>query len=144
MLRRGAIESYYRKSDGSTSFGKPSAAVDEAAYILDLPQTECRTKYEDIIRAIEAAAAIQPIRESEALRDLLLSVAAPALAKFQQGCTTSDLQHLARGLLHERARLFHLTAEQAGLVISLRSNVLRVPGFPLTLRAVDDVVKVVN
>ena len=144
VLRRGSIESYYQLSDPLTSIEKPSVAVEEVANMEEQPPEEVRTAFSDIVRCIEHAAETKPIVEAEALRDLVLALAAPALAKCQDGLDSLGVQQLARGLLKERAALFELSVSASGLMIALNSDILKVPGFPLTLLPGEDVVKAVN
>ena len=84
ILRRGSIESYYQKSDQFTSIGKPSAAADEMEYINQLEKASLHEPYADILRCVQFASKAEPICEADALRDLLLAVAAPAHARLKQ------------------------------------------------------------
>ena len=115
-----------------------------SAVIEACNQAQARSAYADIVRCVEKAAQAQSINEAESLRDVLLSVATPALAKVQDGGSTLDVQQLARSLLRERAKLFSLSVANKCLTITLESSIMKVPGFPLTLAAGDDAIKVVN
>jgi len=144
ILRRGSIESYYQLSDPLTSTEKPSAAVDEVSHIDSQGPVQIRQDYADIIRCIEHAAAAKPIVEAEALRDLVLAIAAPALAHSQNGLDSISVQQLARSVLRERASLFEFSVSSGNIIVALKSKILIVPGFPLTLVPGEDVVKTVN
>jgi hypothetical protein len=144
VLRRGSIESYYQRSDTFTSIGKPSAAADEMEHISQLDDAEIHAQYDDILRCVQFAARTDPIREAEALRDLLLAVAAPAHARLKDDHAASDLNLLARSILGERSRIFDLSVENDALEISLASKILNVDGFPIVIKKTDDVVQVIS
>lgn len=143
VLRRGTIENYYQ-SQPPVPADKIAWSVDEMAAIDTLSQAQARTAYADIVRCIQSAAQAQSINEAESLRDVLLSIATPALAKVQDGGSTLDVQQLARSLLHERSKLFSLSVANKCLTVTLESSIMNVPGFPLILSTGDDVIKVVN
>ena len=143
VLRRGAIENYYQ-SQSPTPPDKIAWSVDEMATIEACSQAQARTTYADMVRCIQTAAQAQPINEAESLRDVLLCIATPALAKAQDGGSTLDVQQMARSLLRERAKLFGLSVANKNLTVTLESSIMKVPGFPLTLAAGDDAIKVVN
>ena len=143
MLRRGTIENYYQ-SQPPVPADKIVWSVDEMATIEALSQAQARTAYADIIRCVQSAAQTESINEAESLRDVLLSIATPALAKVQDGGSTLDVQQLARSLLRERSKLFNLSVANKCLTVTLESSIMKVPGFPLTLSVGDDAIKVVN
>lgn len=143
VLRRGTIENYYQ-SQPPVPADKIVWSVDEMATIEALSQAQARTAYADIIRCVQSAAQTESINEAESLRDVLLSIATPALAKVQDGGSTLDVQQLARSLLRERSKLFSLSVANKCLTVTLESSIMKVPGFPLTLSAGDDAIKVVN
>lgn len=144
ILRRGSIEAYYHSADRFTSIEKPSAAADEMEHIEQLEAETVNALYPDVMRCIKHAANVEAICEAEALRDILLAIAAPALAKLQSGGRTQDIQILARSLLGERCNIFNFEIRDDNLTISLRSKVLNVTGFPMVLRKGDDVVRQVS
>jgi hypothetical protein len=144
VLRRGSIESYYQTSDQFTSIGKPSAAADEMESISQLDQSVIQKQYADILRCIKFASNTESIRESDALRDLLLAVVAPAHAKLKAGDSTNDLNLLARSILGDRSKIFDLVVKDESLVVSIASKILHISGFPLTIRKDEDAVKVVS
>jgi len=144
VLRRGSIESYYQHSDCFTSIGKPSAAADEMEFISQREKSEIQAPYADILRCVRFASNTESIREGDALRDLLLSVAAPAHARLKAGGTEKDFNLLARSILGERSKIFGLLVEDESLVITIESKILRVEGFPLIISKNDDVVMTVT
>lgn len=144
ILRKGSIESYYQRSDQFASIGKPSAAADEMEYISQLDKASLHELYADILRCIQFASKAEPICEADALRDLLLAVAAPAHARLKAGDSATDFNVLARSILGERSKIFDLVVKDGSLVISIASNILRIDGFPLTVSKDDDAAKVIS
>lgn len=144
VLRRGSIESYYLSSDQFTSIGKPSAAVSEIDHLNQLAPQDVRTAYSDVVRCIQHAANAEVICEADALRDLLLSVVAPAHARFESGDSSPHFNLLARSILGERSKIFGLVVEGEKLVVSIESKILNVKGFPVALGKDDDVLKCIN
>lgn len=144
VLRRGSVESYYQMSDQFTSIGKPSAAADEMEFISQQDKTVLQEQYADILRCVQFASKAEPICEADALRDLLLSVAAPAHARLKAGDSAKDFNILARSILGERSKIFDLAVKDDSLVISIASNILRIDGFPLSVSKDDDAVKIIS
>jgi hypothetical protein len=144
VLRKGSIESYYLTSDQFASVGKPSAAVSEIDGFSQHSQEEIEIAYSDVARCIRDASDAEVISEADALRDLLLSVVAPAHARFKSGDHPPNLNNLARSILGDRSKIFGLIVEGDKLVVSIESKILSVSGFPLALGKDDDVLKSIN
>jgi len=146
ILRKGAIESYYQASDIYTSEGKPTAAVEEIDYLDQLSISEIKEKLSDLIRCIEHASEGKRIDEAESLRDILLSIAAPAIARLSTNDNTStqDIQILAKTILGERSNIFNCSIESGKLKIDIESKILNVSGFPVMIDKEDDVVKIIG
>lgn len=146
ILRKGAIESYYQASNIYTSEGKPTAAVDEIDYLDQLSDEEIKEKLNDLVRCIEYASEGKRIDEAESLRDILLSIAAPAAARLNTNdkTTTQDINILAKTILGERANIFNCSVEAGKLKINIESNILNVGGFPVTINKNDDVLKIIE
>lgn len=144
ILRKGAIESYYQSSDVFTSEGKPSAAVDEIEFLESLPSTQLESLVPEIIRCIKFASLSEKINEADSLRDVLLSVAAPAMSRLNAGTNTQELKILCKTILRERSEIFDLSVEGEKLTISINSNILNVNGFPIELNKGDDVLRVIE
>lgn len=146
ILRKGAIESYYQVSDIYTSEGKPTAAVDEIEHLDHIPISEIREKFGDLVRCVEHASDGKRIREAESLRDILLSIAAPAAARLNanEKTTTQDLNILAKTILGERANIFKCSINDGKLTIDIESKILNVSGFPVTIDKNCDVVKIIE
>ena len=144
ILRRGSIESYYLSSDQFTSIEKPSAAVSEIDHLNQLSPQDIQAAYSDVVRCIQYASNAEVICEADALRDILLSVVAPAHARFKSGDLSSNFNVLARSILGERSKIFGLVVEGEKLVVSIESKILNVKGFPLALGKDDDLLKSIN
>jgi energy-coupling factor transporter ATP-binding protein EcfA2 len=143
ILRRGAIESYYQSSDRFAAEGKPSAAVDEIDFLEQESNENIISFVPEIVRCIEFASQGEKINEAESLRDVLLSIAAPAMAKLNSGTNTQDIRILAKTILRERAAIFDLEIVNNKLLIKMNSKILNVTGFPMTFSPGDDVVRVI-
>lgn len=144
ILRKGAIESYYQSSDVFTSEGKPSAAVDEISFLDRLPSTQLESLVPEIVRCIKFASLSEKINEADSLRDVLLSVAAPAMSRLNTGTNTQELKILCKTILRERSEIFDLSVEGEKLTITINSNILNVNGFPIELNKGDDVLRVIE
>ncbi|KAF0567818.1 hypothetical protein FQV37_1769 [Psychrobacter nivimaris] len=146
ILRKGAIESYYQVSDIYTSEGKPTAAVDEIDHLDQLSAQKVREQLDDLVRCIEYASEGKHINEAESLRDILLSIAAPAVARLSTNdqVTTQDINILAKSILGERANIFNCSVENGKLKIDIESKILNICGFPVIIDKNDDVVRIIE
>lgn len=142
ILRRGTIESYYAFVSASAA-EKPTVAAEEAACLRTAKLGDIESAYDDILRFLRRAATTATISEAEVLQDMLLAVAAPALARSGTGISDEALRTLMSGTLGKQADLFEIKIIDQGLVISLRSNILDVSGFPLTVLRGDDLFRAV-
>lgn len=143
VLRRGTIESYYLAQTAGSISDKPTAAAEEVAAFSATSDLDLQANYADVLRCLKRAAAAQDIVEAESLQDMLLAIAAPALARMKSGTTSASLNGLAKSTLGSAASLFDLSIVERKLRVELKSKVLNVPGFPLEISEDDDVVKVV-
>lgn len=139
LLRKGTIESYFQFVDASASEGKSNAAVEEVARFSNEEATFIQEHYAEPVRALNYASTTQPINEAGPLQDLILAVAAPALASLSHKTTEDTLNLLARRLVGDKASLLRLSPghsndEDSELMIHLNSEVLDVGGFPIRLR----------
>lgn len=148
VLRRGAIESYYQFNGhhGHQSLAdKPTAASEEVAALMDAAPIAVEDSYDDVLRCLRRVAQTEKIVEAESLQDTLLAVAAPALARVKAGTTSSEsLNSLARSTLGAYAELFDLEVKDGTLIIGLKSKILDVSGFPISVEKEADVVKIVS
>lgn len=143
VLRKGAIESYFAFNAEPGAASKPEVAAVEAAGLRDADTEEVRRIYGDIVRCLQFASAAEKIVEAEALQEVLLAICAPALAKIRAGQGASNLNAIARSITPELAGMFDLQAVDGKLQISLKSKVLDVEGFPITVAGGEDVLTVV-
>jgi hypothetical protein len=108
FCRKGTIEANYFSKIIATDFDKPQAATDEAVVIGEVDENVVNAQYGDVVRCIAFASNVEKICEAEALQDLLLSVAAPALGRLVADSSDGDLNALARQTIGERAGLFQV------------------------------------
>lgn len=144
VLRKGSIESYYQHSDCFTSIGKPGAAAEEMEHIGQCNKESIQEPYADILRCIQFASQAESISEADALKDLLLSVAAPAHARLTSNSSDKNLNLLARSILGDRSKIFDLAIKDDAMVVSIASKILDISGFPLTISKTDDVIKAIS
>lgn len=142
ILRRGTIEDYYTGTDLTEQTSKPDAAVNEALFIQDLEDGALEQLFNDVVRCLKAASSAEKLNEGEALLDLLLACVAPLQARLKSGSSAGDPNQLARTFIGDTAQLFDITWGEESIVVNLKSKVLSVVGFPLSVRAEDDVVEV--
>ncbi len=142
ILRRGTIEDYYSGTDLTKFPSKPDAAVNEALLIQDAEDGALEHSFYDIVRCLRAASSAEKLNEGEALLDLLLACVAPLQARLKSGSTAGDANQLARTFIGDTAQLFDITWGEGAIVVNLKSKILNVVGFPLYVRAEDDVVEV--
>ena len=144
FLRKGSIEAYYCFSDPITSEGKVDAAIDELTHIIQQDKGSVEEVYDDIIRCLKFAAATDPINETRALRDLVLSVVPPCIAKMHDSENYEDLNIFAKFLLQEKASIFNLEKDGNVLKVHLNSKIINSNQFPLHIHKDSDVVKEVT
>jgi energy-coupling factor transporter ATP-binding protein EcfA2 len=143
VLRKGAIESYFAFNAEEGAASKPEVAAVEAAGLAAADSEQVRRIYEDVVRCLQFASAAEKIVEAEALQEVLLAICAPALAKIRAGQGATNLNAIARSVTPELAGMFDLQAVDGKLQISLKSKVLDVKGFPITVAGGEDVLTVV-
>ncbi|MDC5141782.1 ATP-dependent nuclease [Acinetobacter pittii] len=141
FLRKGSIEAYYCVSDKVTSEGKIDAAIEELTFINQENESLIETNYNDIIRCLRFASATDPINETRALRDLVLSIVSPCIAKMRDPDNKEDLNQFAQTLLKEQATIFHLERSEDNLIVHLKSKIIAASHFPLTIHKDVDIVK---
>lgn len=91
ILSKGALESYYIYSSNETYSEKPSAAVDEVAYLDNVEINELKSNYNDIIVSLEYMASTKSIDESYAVRKELLSELALVLGILTPDTNEKDI-----------------------------------------------------
>lgn len=136
ILRKGALESYYHDNNAITD--KVDDAVTESEKILSLSEDNLESRYQDIIKCLKYASNSEPIDESRAIRDELLSFISPIHAHYAEG--EENLNTLGR----QSSIFYNRINDEGKLEISITSKVLDVKGFPIILNKDDDVRKVIN
>ena len=135
ILRKGALESYY---DDNVIEDKVNASVIESEKILSLPEDNLESRYQDIIKCLKYASNSEPIDESRAIRDELLSFVSPIHAHYAEGEENLDTLGRQSSIFHSRIN------EEGKLEVSIASKVLDVPEGPIILNQDDNIRKVIN
>lgn len=138
ILRKGAIESYYKFADNLTSSGKPSASIEEIQELFKQDESFIKTNYEDLLRALNFASQAKEINEANAVSELLLAVVSPVLHNLDKDTTDAEISSKARQIVGEKATIFTLEKVMVGVTpaikVNLNTNILDVGGFPVILR----------
>ena len=135
ILRKGALESYYHDNNAITD--KVDDAVTESEYILSSSE-ELESRYQDIIKCLKYASNSEPIDESRAIRNELLSFISPIHADYAEGKENLNTSGGQPSIFHSQIN------EEGKLEVSITSKVLDVKGFPIILNKDDNVLKVIN
>ena len=135
ILRKGALESYYHDNNAITD--KVEDAVTESEYILSSSE-ELESRYQDIIKCLKYASNSEPIDESRAIRNELLSFISPIHADYAEGKENLNTSGGQPSIFHSQIN------EEGKLEVSITSKVLDVKGFPIILNKDDNVLKVIN
>lgn len=147
VLRKGAVESYYLHSPNITFNGKPSAAVLEITELADDNDTQVQEKYSDLLRALQFSASDKTVDESFAVQKELLSELALILGILNEQTTEAQIISAIKQARGTNSSLFsyHIVKDDTrlGLVVSIKSNIINVTGFPLEIYQGDNVNQVV-
>lgn len=144
ILRYGTIEDYYCEQIELNSIGKPEVAAKEAEHIAGSTDAALNDRYGDIIRCVMYASNSAPIREAEAMQDLLLSLIPPAQGRLLTAEGEINFDLLARQAIGEKAKMFKLTRDGSALKVELESKILDVgSSFPMTIDKTDNAVVMV-
>lgn len=152
VLKKGAIESYYKFSPNTTYNDKPSAAVEEISHIDEQDIAFVNEYYNDIIVALRYVSITKKVDESFAIKKELLSELALALGILQQNTTEKDIYAAIKQAKGSATSLFeyHIINSDGrlGLKVDLQSKIIEVQGFPLIIYAgqnvnekIDEVIK---
>ena len=147
LLKKGTIEAYYAHSDTNTSYGKPTAAVEEVDFLRNKEKIFIVTQYDDIYNCLKFAAQTKDINEVESLRDLLLSVLAPILGMLGKNTTQQDVQTKIRSIIGERGELFDIildSADKNKVSVNVKSKILEVTCFPFEINKADNLISTIN
>lgn len=137
VLKKGAIESYYRFLPNITYNDKPSAAVEEISHIDEQNIACVNEYYNDIIVALQYVSITKKVDESFAIKKELLSELALALGILQQNTTEKDIYAAIKQAKGSATSLFdyHIINSDGklGLKVDLQSKIIEVQGFPLII-----------
>ncbi len=137
VLKKGAVESYYKFSSNTTYSEKPSAAVEEISYISEKDISFINENYNDIIVALQYVAITKRVDESFAVKKELLSELPLALGILQQNTTEKDIYAAIKQVKGNATSLFeyHIinSNENIGLKVDLQSKIIDVQGFPMII-----------
>ena len=149
ILKKGAIESYYRYSANTEYDDKPSKAIDEVSGIWGMECSDIRDCYKDIVVALDYVADSEKIDESEAVRNELLSELPVMISELQarkgKGSTSNinDLISAVKNVKGSLSRIFKYDqvakGDKVGIKVSLVTNILTVEGFPFEVLVGDNV-----
>ncbi len=137
VLRRGTIEDYFTSAQTDVpTTSKPNLANDEADAILEADELQVRSRFGEIVRALEQASRATQVNENARVRTLLLSILAPCLDSCTPTTTNHTLMQLAKSLAHDRSSLFGLEnlTKQEGIPtirVSMRTAILDGTAFPI-------------
>lgn len=152
VLKKGAVESYYKFSDNTTYSEKPSAAAEEISHISEQDIAFVNENYNDIVAALRYVAIAKKVDESFAIKKELLSELALALGILQQNTTEKDIYAAIKQAKGNATSLFKYqiidSDGRLGLKVDLQSKIIEVQGFPLIIYAgqnvnekIDEVIK---
>jgi len=144
VLRRGTIESYYADEANVSGDSKPAGATSEAMAMSDKNSSELELQFEDILRGLRYAASVEPLNEVELIRDTLLAVVAPAIARIRTGERDVDLNALGAATLGDAAQLFNMQLKTDAIEIHLQSKTLEIDAFPMQVSTKSDLIDQVN
>lgn len=137
ILTKGSIEAYFQNAEAQAEGTKPQAAVMEVESFCDFSENYLTQTYSDIVTALEMASSCEPIDEVRAIREILLAVAAPAVAALDSAASSDSLGRIAARIVGEKASLFGIRVvdgNSGSLEIAMKSRILPTEKFPLVLR----------
>ena len=146
ILRKGTIENYYMREVKVSGSDKPNAALEETFHFEQSTEMQVTSAYEDVVNAMAYAAQTEQINEGSAIRNLVLAIAAPALANCGS-CTEDELNSSSKDLVGKKANLFKSmtkTGNGKTLRIELLSKILKVYGFPLSIQTKENLIESVE
>ncbi len=141
LLKKGNIEDYYMSSHIMSSHIKKNKidfANDECEYLQKIEHSPIMNHYDDVFRAIQFASQTPVINEANALSEILLSFASPAISKLQFENPELEIANMAVRILLEKVNLFSFyvnNGEVKELVVDLNSSILNVKGFPIIFKS---------
>jgi energy-coupling factor transporter ATP-binding protein EcfA2 len=145
ILQKGTVEDYYRSTNNNIS--KIDAAALEAEAFEDAPFGKFQTNYSDIIRAIEAAAPIQPVDENLFLRERLGGMLGAIFQFMETGTPSSELNSRARNFQPD-ASIFNLdncsSLDELRIRVSINSPLFQRNTFPFEVSINENLTKIIR
>lgn len=137
VLKKGAIESYYRFVSSTTNSEKASAAAEEVSSINEQEPSVLKQYYSDIIKPLKYIAITKKVDESLAVKKELLSELPLALEILKPNTTEKEIYAAIKQAKGSGASLFNYQIlnyeEKLGIQVDLTSKILEVQGFPFTI-----------
>lgn len=148
ILRRGAIESYYKFAPNTTFNGKPSAAAFEVNHLEDKDDSEIYEQFSDLVHALKFAAIDKIVDESFAVKKELLSELALVLGVLPTVDSEKELLSNIKQAKANSESLFDYKIINEnnclGIEVFLKSEIINVSGFPFKTFVGDNVNQIVN
>lgn len=148
VLRRGAVESYYKFTPNTTYSGKPSAAALEVSNLEEESYENICEQYADLVRSLKFAALDKTVDESYAVKKESLSELALVLGILKNVNSEAELFANIKQAKGNAESLFDykiITENNVkGVEISLKSQIIDVIGFPFKAFVGDNVNDVVD
>lgn len=148
ILRKGAVESYYKFEPNTTYNGKPSAAAAEVSHWEEKTNEDICEQYDDIIRSLRYAALEKDVDESFAVKKELLSELALVLGILDDISTEKEILSAIKQAKGNTKTLFDYKLisenDKRGVEISLKSRIMDVTGFPFKAFKGDNVNQIVD
>lgn len=150
ILKRGALESYYKVADNNTYTDKPSEAIKEVIHIESQATPYIREHYADIVKALEYISLSKKIDESFAVKKELLSEL-PLALEILINNPSSDESEIYAAIKQSRnikESIFNYSKvkneDSIKLHVDIKSKILDVSGFPFEISIDENVNKFVD
>jgi len=141
ILRKGAIESYYKFASNDTYEEKPSKASEEVGNLDEIDTSTIETNYSDIVRALKYVAMTDNVDEAVTIKKELLSEIALVLDVLPEASNENDLYAEIKRTKGGSNSLFdyEIIENKNGVKVTLKSDILNVNRFPFDIHIGDNV-----
>jgi len=137
VLKKGAIESYYRFVSNTSNSEKTSAAAEEVSGINEEEPSVLEQYYSDIIKPLKYITKTKKVDESLAVKKELLTELPLALEILKPNTTEKEIHAAIKQAKGSATSLFNYQIlnyeEKLGIKVDLTSKILEVQGFPFTI-----------
>ncbi len=137
VLKKGAIESYYRFVSNTSNSEKTSAAAEEVSGINEEEPSVLEQYYSDIIKPLKYITKTKKVDESLAVKKELLTELPLALEILKPNTTEKEIYAAIKQAKGSATSLFNYQIlnyeEKLGIKVDLTSKILEVQGFPFTI-----------